>query len=106
MRVCCGPFSLAGESAEDVTTPADTRLPLHRRVDAVLTEAVDRMMPEVGSRGLVTFVLVASYTPCFSLAFLCRTCKEVGDATVMHLNRDFGFEERIYRGPPSLLRLY
>ena len=42
-------FSLAGEGVEDVAAPVDTRLPLHGRLNSVLTEAAHGMVPEVGS---------------------------------------------------------
>ena len=104
MRVCGRLFPLAGKSTENITTPAGARLPLHGSVDAILAKAAQCMMPEVGGRGLVAFVLITSNALCFRLAFLRRTPEEVGDTAIVYLDSDVGFEERIYRGPPSLLR--
>ena len=104
MGVCSGLFSLTSEGTEDVTTPAAARLPLHGSVDAILAKAAQCMMPEVGSQGLVAFVLITSNALCFCLAFLRRTTEAVGNMAIVYLDSDVGFEERIYRGPPSLLR--
>jgi hypothetical protein len=62
MGICGQLFTLVGKGTKDVTTPADARLPLHGCIDAILTKAAHCVMPEVGSQGLVTFVLIVSNT--------------------------------------------
>jgi hypothetical protein len=92
-----------GKSVEDVTTPAATRLPLYSLVDHFLAEAAYRVMPEVGSRGLVTCILITPNASCLAFAFLCSTSKEVGDAALVYLDLYFRLEEGVYGGSPSLL---
>ena len=93
MRISFCPLTLIGESSEDVTTAADTNLPFYSRVDGILPKAVDCMVPEVSSQGLVIFVLITPNTLSLSLALLGRTGKEVGHAAIVNLNGHFGFEE-------------
>jgi hypothetical protein len=92
MRISDRPLSLVGKRAEDIAG-MDARLPIYSCVNGILPKAVDCVMPEVGSQGLVAFVLVMPNTSCLGLAILCRTSEEVYDITFMHLNGHIGFEE-------------
>jgi hypothetical protein len=92
MRISDGPLSLAGERAEDIAG-GDARLPIYSRVDSILPKAADCVMAEVGSRGLVAFVLVTPNASCLGLAILRRTSEEVRDATLVYLDGHISFEE-------------
>jgi len=48
MRVRDWLFSLTGEQIEDVAAPAGARLPVHGRLDSILTKAAYCMVAEVG----------------------------------------------------------
>ena len=76
MRISFRPLTLIGERSEDVTTVADTSLPFYSCVDGILPKAVDHMVPEVSSRGHVTFVLITPNTSSPTLALLGRTVKK------------------------------
>ena len=93
MRTSFHPLTLIGESGEDVTTVADTRLPFYSHVDSILPKAVDHMVPEVSGQGLVTFVLITPNTLSPTLALLGRTGEEVGHMAIANLDGHFGFEE-------------
>ena len=103
MRISFHLLTLIGESGEDVTTAADTSLPFYSCVDGILPKAVDCMVPEVSSRGLVTFVLITLNTLRPTLTLLGRSGEEVGHTAIVNLDGHFGFEERIYGGPPRFL---
>ena len=93
MRVSDGSLSLAGKTTEYITTPADSRLPLYSRVDSIVTEAADCVMPEIGSRRLIGFVLKMSNTSLVAPAFCCRAGEEVGDMAFVYLDRYIVLEE-------------
>ena len=96
-------FPVDLDCSEDLTTVDDTNLPFYSRVDGILPKAVDCMVPEVSSRGLVTFVLITPNTLSISLALLGRAGEEVGHTAVVNLDGHFRFEEQIYGGPPGFL---
>ena len=103
MRISFRPLTLIGKSSEDVTTAADTSLPFYSHVDSILPKAADCMVPEVSGQGLVTFVLITPNTSSPTLALLGRTGEEVHHMAIVNLDGHFGFEERIYGGPPGFL---
>ena len=84
MGVCGGSLTLMRKSTEDASTPAGTRLSLYGLVDCILAEAAQCVMPKVGGRRLVTFVLITPNASSLSLAFLGGTGKEVGDTALMY----------------------
>jgi hypothetical protein len=103
MRVRDRALSLAGKTTENITTPADARLPLYDCVDSIFAPAANCMMPEVCSGRLVGFVLKTSNTSGLTPAFRRRASEEVGDTAIVYLNSYLVLEERIQRGPPSFL---
>ena len=103
MGVCDGSLTLMHKSTEDASTPAGTRLSLYGLVDCILAEAAQCVMPKVGGRRLVTFVLITPDALSLSLAFLGGTGKEVGDTALMYLNHHLRLKECVYRRPPSFL---
>jgi len=50
MRVGDRSLFLVGKATEDITTLADSRLPLYSHIDSLIAKAVDCMMPEIGSQ--------------------------------------------------------
>jgi hypothetical protein len=76
-----------------VYLPEDTRLPIYSHVNGILPKAVDCVMAEVGSRGLVAFALVTLNASCLSLAILRRTSEEVHVMTLVYLNGHISFED-------------
>ena len=93
MRVGDRLLSLVGKATEDITTPADSRLPLYSCIDSLITEAVDCMMPEIGSQQLVSFVLIALNTSYVAFAFHCRAGEEMADMAFVDLDSYIILEE-------------
>jgi hypothetical protein len=93
MRVRDRTLSLSGKTTENITTPADARLPLYDCVDSIFAPAANCMMPEARSGQLLSFVLKMSNTSSLTPASRCRASKEVGNTAVVYLNSYLVLEE-------------